>query len=506
MNNRKFLHCDSAAEFMSLEKELGVTDDHHIPLSKILHTMGRKNYLKTVIFETEVPNVESAAESAFYASPNKTVDRLYFFSSYMTKIDDIKEYPESCGGYCDLRPTTRTVLVAYIIQNAVIRSERETYAFLTCFMSKIIPFFDDKGNSLPPARIVTFPFYEKDKHAVMCAQAALLELAEFWNYRYPDMFKIKNAIELNRKSGVKDIEILENKEGRGLTPAEITKFFKTENVNILALSYTDKRKCIIDIYGFIESGFPVMICVNLPGKERSHAILCLGHTYDRNSWSAMAEIAYFKQSSSGNNKYHVNTAWVRNFIVHDDNFGPYYFIPTEKIKYILSCGFVVLPDALIKIYPSDVADIAYDKILASKEISQALQVAMENSGFLNENKKWLSQFLNHKKLKCGDGLVLRPIVMKGEKIINLYKNHEFHEVVEALIENSLEKYFWYVEITHPDIYCHRQECCGCAVIDANDGSPLFLHVPGLCVAWDKGKPTTFLAKNEDPPHPHYKSA
>ena len=484
---------------------MGVHQEHRIPLSKILHTLGRKSFLETVLWEKGAHNDEYAAECAFYGQPCTGVDRLHFSSARLNTIDDLKQYPSSYGGYCDLRPDTRTVVSANITQDAVIRRDRETYAFLCCSMPRSVLIVDEKGGEVLRPQVVTMPFVQKDNRAVMCAQAALMMLGEYWNYRRAGTFKSRTAVEINRMAGVPDAEALPPDAGRGLLPQEIVDYLVAEKVPFMPLAYDDqaKKKADVDIYGFIESGFPVVVAVQT--RTAAHALICLGHTYDRNSWSAMAEVGYFDDWGAGNGRYHSNTAWIRNYLVHDDNLGPYYFLPAEKLKDTLIFGFVVLPDASITTLPSEAADAAYT-MLNGGDFLAHLPELLKLDEFSSQNKFWLEVFISHLTVGCGDGLVLRSVLLPGARILGMYSEHEFAEAVSAVLENSADHHYWYVELSWPDIYCHRQLCCGSVILSATTKKTLFIHVPGLCIAWPEGDPdpTILLAKSEDAPWTHYK--
>lgn len=475
-------------------------ENHLIPLSKIFHTLNRKGFLKTIAWE-KVNSPEYDAECDFYNKPRQPIDRLHFISASIDSFLDLRKHTNAYGGYCDLRPVTRTLIMAYISQDSVIRTMNETYAFLCCSMVHRIELRDEQGNVIIDNQVVTFPCCEKDKKTIMCSQAAILSLMQYWNYRKPGMFNEMSSVELNQKAGLQDEDVKLAVHGRGLTPEEIMRLFDSEKVKALPLIYDDTNKiqCSQDIYGFVESGIPVMAVLKMNSEH--HAILCLGHTYDRNSWSAMAEIGYFKNYGAGKGNYHPNTTWIRNIIIHDDNFGPYYFLPTEKLQDLVVAGFVVLPDESISSKPTEAADAAFEVISSDPFLTTASEL-LSSSDYNENNKIWINEFIKHIQVSCGDGLVLRPLIIETSTIINRYAKHEFCEIINSLIGANRNKYYWFVEITWPDIYCHRQLCCGSVIIDPSTKMPIFTHIPGMCVVWEEAF-HGIIAKNEDQPWKHY---
>lgn len=486
-----------------METALGVKDYHRIPLSKILHTVNRKGFLQTVVWEKNAHNDEYKAECDFAGRPYTGVDRLHFIAANIHSVEDLKQYPKAYGGYCDLRPGTRTILMAYVTQDAVVRVDRETYAYVCCSMAHKATFTGADGTLLAETQVATFPCCEKDRCTVMCSEAAILSLIEYWNYRKPGMFRTRTSVDLNRLAGVPDAEVREAREGRGLYLTEVMTFFGEEGVNVLPLVYgpDERRRCNQDIYGFVESGFPVMVVLDV--GSAAHAIVCLGHTYDRNSWSAMADIGYLGDFGPGRGKYHPNTTWIRNFIVHDDNFGPYYFLPTDRIEAMIIAGFVVLPDRSVQMRPTEAADAVF-KLLSSEEFVRVAGAGITSPRFAEPNRTWLGEFLSHLRVDCGDGLVLRPVLIPPAQIVARYTQHEFCDVVRQLVGDRGEDHYWYVELTWPDIYCHRQMCCGSVVIDPRTRMPIFIHIPGLCVAWEADVAHEFLAAREDAPWLHFR--
>ena len=89
-----------------------------------------------------------------------------------------------------------------------------------------------------------------------------------------------------------------------------------------------------DLYGCIESGFPALVGFELDdpaggatGGPR-HAIPVFGHTFNEDTWMPQAQRAYF----GGTQSYFPSENWLSTFIVHDDNFGPYFCLPRHFLK------------------------------------------------------------------------------------------------------------------------------------------------------------------------------
>jgi hypothetical protein len=89
-----------------------------------------------------------------------------------------------------------------------------------------------------------------------------------------------------------------------------------------------------DIYGSIESGCPALVGFELEdthagpsGRER-HLVPVIGHTFNDDAWVPEAQRYYF----GGNLGYYSSESWLSSYVLHDDNFGPYYCLPRHFLK------------------------------------------------------------------------------------------------------------------------------------------------------------------------------
>jgi len=93
-----------------------------------------------------------------------------------------------------------------------------------------------------------------------------------------------------------------------------------------------------DLYGFIESGRPALMGFELDpqpstteGEEVAgarHLVPVFGHTFNEDTWLPNARRAYF----GGPPRYYPSENWLSSFIMHDDNFGPYFTLPRSFLK------------------------------------------------------------------------------------------------------------------------------------------------------------------------------
>ncbi|MDO8349199.1 MAG: hypothetical protein Q7T30_03110, partial [Planctomycetota bacterium] len=123
--------------------------------------------------------------------------------------------------------------------------------------------------------------------------------------------------------------------GGGLSPADIERVLQGVGVPFQKLVHEPNQNLLLpsefqrDLYGFIESGMPALLGFELDqpagpvsGAPR-HLIPVFGHTLNEDTWLPEAQRAYF----NGGLSYYPSENWLSTFVVHDDNFGPYYCLP-----------------------------------------------------------------------------------------------------------------------------------------------------------------------------------
>jgi len=153
---------------------------------------------------------------------------------------------------------------------------------------------------------------------------------------------IKNAIWnlLGQKVHADQLEKLGkfNKDNStiSVTFPEVREFLKQFNITLFAFDF-EKKEGIDDatfqqlVYYAVESGFPVILGIRLLA-DAGHVVTVVGHTFNKDTWLPEAERDYFKIKSVKQIEYIPSVAWVNNFIVQDDNYGPYYCLPIKSLQ------------------------------------------------------------------------------------------------------------------------------------------------------------------------------
>lgn len=260
---------------------------HSIPLGKILFTLFRKKYLRTVLTETNPKNPQYVAECKLSGGNSAVLIRYHFFN----EENENHLTSETYGGYCDIRPDA-TIVDAFITLFTITGGKKDSYVFVPCRMEQSVDVPLPDGGLLA-ATVTGFPYMEKNHKETMCAQAALLGAVKYWKSKFPGSFsEVETAIDINRLAGV-----CEDRKG-GLSAPEMTQFFHAVGQDVKFCDYSFKlfdeegrKHLLTDVYSFIESGCPVIAGVKT--YSAGHALTFIGHTFDKNSWSAMADLGYY---------------------------------------------------------------------------------------------------------------------------------------------------------------------------------------------------------------------
>ena len=208
-------HISDITELCFFSRSIIQNDKYPIPLNKILFTLFRRGYLKTILVEESPDNIQYADECKGTDRNPCDLIRYHFFRAESEDKIPTAEY----GGYCDVRPDVGSIADAFITLETITSGGEDSYVYIPCRCSRetTIPLRDASAIT---REISGFPYLEKNHEETMCAQAALLGVVQYWQTKDPDFYKgINSAKAINRCAGVD-----ENREG-GLTSNEFSEFF-----------------------------------------------------------------------------------------------------------------------------------------------------------------------------------------------------------------------------------------------------------------------------------------
>lgn len=467
---------DTSSSFVNILSEVG--DD--IPLIRLFQ-IAEMHGCKTIVTEKNVYNEQWHQEHAgYYSKQFKPFDtmctRLSFFAAKFTKEEELQNLETNqCIGFCVLRPIPKQRVAEALIK-PLKDGNMPPKSFNLCSISELITIggvdFEIEG----------FPFMQQDSEYDCCATVCLWMVSKYMSSAfgtdYKSVAEIQTSIQeipsRNRHiptSGLLPIELSHSLNRMGLNPM-VYEFNKNKPP-----SFSAQRI----LYNYIESKLPTIALIPTAGHV-GHALIANGHTFDPDTWWAMAKGQYYDIAPSGYH-YHSSTTWIPNFIFNDDNFGPYLNISKEYIHLVANSEssiylMSVLPENVFLTGEESEAHV-YD-LLTISLIKREMEEAAKKINI------WPAKLLSY--LESGD-IVLRSILLRSEDFkAGLQTRFNNEDVIKAYEGVELPPYVWMVEISGPEYFCHQRLRLGEILIDPTANPkrkmyPAFLtiNLPGLFV-------------------------
>lgn len=494
-------YLNKTEDFLTFAYEFG--DD--APLKRILLATEAVG-CRTVIKETNFIDNEYSKEYDLHyknvsnSKPPSEVVRLHFFEGIIEGFDTnyLENKKDAYLGYCTLRPLKYRKVCDAFVHKKIMLDEGSRFVYLTCEMRKKVRINEVEFE------ITGFPYIQQDGRIAACAQVSVSIVSQYLSWK-DNTNKSLTAPEVTEI--VKSIPPM-------IIPQPLRKI-PTEGLDIwqirTALEHLDYDPIVYDyrlekkenllflhpeqvIYRYVESGIPVI--VGIETARGAHAIVAIGHTFNPDYWWARAATEYYYLPKTGEKityrgiEYHCSTSWIQNFIVQDDNLGPYYFIDAFVLAQKTSGIIIPLPkniyltaeDAEITAWEALYRDATFN--ILSDSIRDLTQMALQGIGYSESNLKWLKMFIDF--YQKGD-LILRTYLRKSSELIQDINKFTRTEEVRSQIQSmTMPEYVWVVEISWPDIFCYVRKKCGEIILDATanaipDEAVLSIHLPGLFI-------------------------
>lgn len=416
--------------------------------------------------------------------------RLSFFKKKIAKHDEIPSLSnDDFIGYCIVHKDTfkdkfnkerRRIYVTESVIDLPFRKGRytvigsETVEQLVCGVK-----FSVKGNY----------FAQQNGITNNCANAAIKMALRG---KYPDI----TAERINEIRGVKHKE----KAGsRGMKAKEICEAIKSLTVldsYVLKSADLATPDLMRIIYHAVESRLPVILLISVanrgkkkPQQNNGHAIAVKGHSFNEHNWWSYGLTFYF--AGKENLAYFPSSLWCDNFIIQDDNMGPYYLLPVKFLvgEYSPYCSGQKnnFFGNLLKVFKKNENSwlvSPYEIIIPySKRMwffkTQVLQVEPWALSILNGivknllkettalNDKPLSRYFT--KYHENSSLIFRTYAIRKEKYLkHLSDDTNLSEHVERdVFDSVLPDSFWLTEISIPEVFWINKKKVGEIVTDPN---------------------------------------
>lgn len=241
--------------------------------------------------------------------------------------------------------------------------------------------------------------------------------------------------------------------GFGLTLQQIQTVLATKGLKPFGYSYRAQSPEDFDraLYSIIESGYPALL--GFSTGTAAHIMPVYGHTLNTDEWHPEARPAYTGPTVA---LYHSSSAWVDHFLIHDDNFGPYYCLAKSSIH-------------ASPLQPADVVGLLPQAVAVAPMIAEAIagfvlgQAPTLCSGL---TAPWPTYLKEQNRI-----FVLRTLLMNRET----YRKHLLDSVAHdgsALAAASLHDLarlpdlFWMCEFSLPSLYTGNKSKLGEVLVSA----------------------------------------
>lgn len=270
------------------------------------------------------------------------------------KNDIDRETALSWIGYCVLRPTH-----SYNVGRAGIKFNSNP---VNEWPESVSPIKQEKGSkpyikavqecsaNLLNAKFVidTTEFIQQDPNLGHCGTASLwvasnLMAKKFGTHKFHYRTITQQALgQWNRETEAKQTQTSSAPEN-GLTPSEIINAISAMGATTFDLSPLEtetiqesQARLTHEIYSFMESGFPVLLCITKKNDSSKHVVSVVGHSLPPvkkiNRYVNASSILDKNQRNSFTDRHYLIGNMIKVFYVHDDSYGPFnrIIVPTYK--------------------------------------------------------------------------------------------------------------------------------------------------------------------------------
>jgi hypothetical protein len=212
------------------------------------------------------------------------------------------------------------------------------------------------------------------------------------------------------------------------------------------------------VYRYVESKCPVILGFGV-SDTIAHVVPVLGHTLNTDLWAseAVSAYSYDPQASRVEDYYKPVHLWVDHFIIHDDNFGMYFCLPTGTLKQPdpASTALQFRACYAIAIIPSFLVTEAWEAEMASRVNVFNILAFLESQSVALDD--WTKRLIASIKTHPPRPLLVRTFLTgRKEYERSLYGTDfagaEFTTPERMELVKDLPDFFWLSEITLPELY------------------------------------------------------
>lgn len=242
-----------------------------------------------------------------------------------------------------------------------------------------------------------------------------------------------------------------------------------------------------DLYGIIESGGPALIGFELGGPNAGsqgagrHLVPVIGHTFNDDAWVPDAQRSYF----GGTLGYFSSESWLSSYVLHDDNFGPYYCLPRHFLK---NANFRLMLG--LKRHFTAVSAIEAEAV--GLNVFNIIAGAIPGIG-----QAWYDRFIvysNQRLLVLRSLLVEKAAYIRHLREMRCWDNTALEEAIVNRLERLLPDRFWMIEASAQELFTASRRKFGEVLLSCTTPLSLPLNMsilqaarlPGLVLTFDSG--------------------
>jgi len=230
-----------------------------------------------------------------------------------------------------------------------------------------------------------------------------------------------------------------------------------------------------DLYGFIESGGPALIGFELedpnpgPDGSRRHIVPIIGHTFNNDAWVPEAQRAYF-----GNQlRYFSSESWLSSYVLHDDNFGPYYCLPRHFLKKDNFRIILGLQRQATAFSANEAETVGFDFLYSIARFIPTV------------GQDWYDRF----SVFCRQGLIVlrsqlveRSAYIRHLRELSGWNGDLLEDAIISQLENHLPERFWMIEASAHELFTASRRKFGELLLTSTVALPKPLNITPLLAA------------------------
>lgn len=249
-----------------------------------------------------------------------------------------------------------------------------------------------------------------------------------------------------------------------------------------------------DLYGIIESGWPALVGFELgtPGSGQPsarHIVPIFGHSLNDDAWTPDAQRHYFGSQRS----CFSSENWLSSYLLHDDNFGPYYCLPRH---FLGRDQFRIM----LGLKPHVTALNAHDAEAVGLEYMRWITQQIPATGC-----DWYDRFSIFSQAGL---LVLRTLLVGRESYIEhlnqvaSWNGTQIEGERIGRLRGMLPERFWMVEASAPELFAASRRKFGEILVCASSGLPqplnldlmIAVRLPGILLLRDSARVSSFQTR------------